>query len=201
MNVWRQPRNPVADQAPILFLDRDGVVIVDRNYLSDPGEVELVPGVPAALVRARAAGFRLVGVSNQSGLGRGMFGEDDLAAVMTRLDALLAAEGVVFDAFYYCPHAPEDDCPCRKPRPGLLEEAGRVFRWDPATSWVIGDKTDDVGLGRGAGMGAVHVLTGHGAGHRPRVIERWGEDPAVLLAADLPEAIDRILSHLPETGP
>lgn len=201
MTVWRRPAEPVPGTAPVLFLDRDGVLVVDKNYLADPAEVEIIPGVPAALIRAKEAGFRLVGVSNQSGLGRGMFGADDLAAVMTRLDELLAAEGVELDAFYYCPHAPEEDCHCRKPRPGLLEEAGETFRWDPRTSWVIGDKIDDVGLGRGAGMKTVHVATGHGTGHRKRVLDTWGADPMVLTAPDLPEAIGVILDQLPGPTP
>ena len=201
MNVWRSPAEPVHAEAPVLFLDRDGVLVVDKHYLSDPAEVEIIRGVPAALARAREAGFRLVGVSNQSGLGRGMFDEAALAAVMERMDELLAAEGVELDAFYYCPHAPEDDCRCRKPRPGLLEEAGKTFRWDPRASWVIGDKVDDVCLGRGAGMGAIHVATGHGAGHRKRVLDTWGADPMVLIATDLPGAIATVLDRLPGSAP
>lgn len=201
MNVWRRPTEPVTAEVPVLFLDRDGVLVVDKHYLSDPDAVEIIPGVPGALIRARDAGFRLVGVSNQSGLGRGMFEEDALVAVMERMDELLAAEGVELDAFYYCPHAPEDDCGCRKPRPGLLEEAGGSFRWDPRASWVIGDKIDDVGLARGAGLGAVHVATGHGAGQRERVLATWGTDPRVLTAADLPEAIAMIMDRWPGSAP
>lgn len=197
MTVWRQPDTPLAGRDPILFLDRDGVVVVDKNYLADPAEVELVPGAAAAMRRARDGGFRLVGVSNQSGLGRGKFGSRDLAAVMARLDDLLEAEGVGFDAFYYCPHAPEDGCSCRKPAGGLLAEAAERFTWDPAASWVVGDKIDDVGLGRRAGMGAVHVATGHGGEHRPKVRAAFGDDALVFFADDLAQAVDLILGRTP----
>ena len=199
MSVWHEPAT--AGQAgPVLFLDRDGVVIEDRNYLADPGQVVLIPGVAEAMVRARAAGFALVGVSNQSGLGRGLFGPDEFAAVMERLDGLLGAAGAGFDAFYYCPHAPHQDCRCRKPEPGLLEEAARRVPFLPELSWVVGDKASDVALGRSAGLGAVLVHTGYGAGEIAAVRARWGQDPRVLQAADLPGAVAAILAAGPEAG-
>jgi D-glycero-D-manno-heptose 1,7-bisphosphate phosphatase len=175
--------------APTLFLDRDGVVIVEKDYLRDARQVELFPGVTEALRRAREAGYQLVGLSNQSGLGRGRFTLADFAAVMGRLDALLQAAGVPLDGFFYCPHAPEDGCRCRKPAPGLLDEAARHLAWDPARSWVIGDKISDVDLALGAGLRACLVRTGYGSQQERRL----GERTTVLVADDLQAAVAAIL--------
>jgi histidinol-phosphate phosphatase family protein len=182
------PGTPTA--GPVLFLDRDGVIIIEKDYLADAAGVELVPGVPAALRQARAAGYRLVGVSNQSGLGRGRFTSEQFTGVMRRLDALLEAAGCPLDGFFYCPHAPADGCRCRKPKPGLLEEAATSFTYDPTRSWVIGDKVSDVDLALAAGLGAVLVRTGHG-----RVQEAALADRPALVADDLPAAVTAILAE------
>jgi len=193
MTVWSRPAAPLPP-GPALFLDRDGVVIEDRHYLADPDDVVLVAGAAAAMVRARDAGFRLVGVSNQSGLGRGLFGPEALAAVMRRVDELLAAGGARFDAFHYCPHAPEQACRCRKPEPGLLDEAAERVPWIPEGSWVVGDKASDVELALRAGLGAVLVLTGYGADADAAVAEAHAGNPRVLRAADLPAAVAAVLA-------
>lgn len=198
--IWRAPSGPAPREGPALFIDRDGVVIVDRDYLADPAGVELLPGVPAALRAAGAAGYALVGISNQSGLGRGRFGQAELAAVMERVDRVLADAGAGLDAMYYCPHAPQDGCRCRKPGPGLLEEASAAFQWDAARSWVIGDKASDVELGRRQGLGAVLVATGHGAGQRALVAAARPGDERVLFAADLAAAVAAILATRPGAG-
>ena len=192
--IWRCPPPGPPREGPALFLDRDGVLIVDRDYLADPAGVELVPGVGPALARAAAAGWTLIGLSNQSGLGRGRFGQAELEAVMARVDAELAAQGVTLDAMYYCPHAPGDGCRCRKPGPGLLEEAAAAFRWDPARSWVVGDKASDVELGRRHGLGGILVATGHGAAEAAAVAARFPGDTRVRLAADLPAAVAAVLA-------
>ncbi len=178
----------------MLFLDRDGVIIVDKDYLSDPDAVELVPGAGAAMARAARAGRLLVGLSNQSGFGRGYFGQAELDAVMKRVEAELAREGVVLDGLYYCPHAPDQGCRCRKPGPGLLEEASASFAWEAGRTWVIGDKASDVELGRRHGLGAVLVGTGYGAQQAELVRAAWPADPRVLFAVDLPAAIAMILA-------
>jgi D-glycero-D-manno-heptose 1,7-bisphosphate phosphatase len=190
MNRWPEASSPPPGvERPTLFLDRDGVVIVEKDYLHDAGQVELFPGVIEALRRARDAGYQLVGVSNQSGIGRGHFTTADLDAVMNRLDALLRAGGVALDAFFYCPHAPQDSCACRKPAPGLLAEARRELTWDPARSWVIGDKISDVDLALGAGLHACLVRTGYGSQQERRL----GERAPVLVADDLLAAVAAIL--------
>lgn len=173
---------------PALFLDRDGVVIVDRDYLSDPAQVELIPGVAETMKAASDAGYLLIGISNQSGLGRKFFTLPEMTRVMNRLDEILAREGTGFDGFYYCPHAPSDHCECRKPKTGLLEEAAATCQWDVAASWVVGDKASDVALARAGEMGAVLVRTGHGATFEQEVRLLGEDDPKILIADDLPAA-------------
>jgi len=198
--IWRSPPGGIVRTGPALFLDRDGVVIVDRDYLSDPEGVELVPGAAAAMVRAAAAGYLLIGLSNQSGIGRGRFGLAELEAVMERVDLELSRHGIALDAMYYCPHAPADGCRCRKPEPGLLEEAAASFRWDASRSWVIGDKASDVELGRRHGLGAVLVGAGLGTGEGARVATDWCGDPLVGQAADLAGAVGLILGAGADSG-
>ncbi len=193
MAVWKpcHPADP-AHEGPALFLDRDGVVIVDRGYLSDPEQVELLPGVAETMCAATDAGYLLIGVSNQSGLGRGRFTAEDLTRVMVRVDEHLARAGTGFDGFYYCPHAPQEACGCRKPAAGLFDEAGKSCRWDPARSWVVGDKASDVAFGRNSGLGAVLVRTGYGTDHQDEVKRQWENDSRVLVADDLPAAFAAI---------
>ncbi|MCX6626023.1 MAG: HAD family hydrolase [Candidatus Solibacter sp.] len=142
-------------------LDRDGTLIVEKNYLSDPSQVELLPTVLEGLTRLRRAGFGLLVVSNQSGVGRGYFSLDDVARVNARLAELAGP----FDGIYVCPHLPDAGCRCRKPKPGLLEKAARELGFDLANCFVVGDKASDVELARQAGGKAILVTTGYGAGH------------------------------------
>jgi histidinol-phosphate phosphatase family protein len=193
---WPEVSGPAVSPGPprpVLFVDRDGVLLVEKDYLADPAEVELVPGVPEALRRAREAGLTIVGLSNQSGLGRGRFTVAQFEAVMRRFDAILGREGVPLDAFFYCPHAPQDACRCRKPAPGLLEEAAAVLAWDPARAWLVGDKVSDVDLALAAGLRPVLVRTGHGRAQEALLGDRRG----VLVAEDLPAALTVILGEGP----
>jgi D-glycero-D-manno-heptose 1,7-bisphosphate phosphatase len=146
------------------FLDRDGTINVERNYLSDPAEVTLLPGAVAGLRRLREMGYALVVLTNQSGLARGYFTAARLEEIHARLRGMLAAEGVELDGIYVCPHGPEDDCDCRKPLPGLARRAAAELGLDLAASVMIGDKAADLGLGRAIGArAAILVRTGHGA--------------------------------------
>lgn len=144
------------------LLDRDGTLIRNIDFLADPDRVELLPGTAEALRRLRKLGFGLVVISNQSGVGRGLVRLDQLAAVNARLVELLAADGVALDGLYFCPHVSEDDCHCRKPRPGMVEQAVRDLHFDPALSIVIGDNVCDLDLARTLGIPAILVRTGHG---------------------------------------
>ncbi|HEU4611138.1 MAG TPA: HAD family hydrolase [Kofleriaceae bacterium] len=133
-----------------LFLDRDGTLIVDVGYPRDPERVELVAGAADAL-RELQRGHALVIVSNQSGIGRGLIREHEAVAVHERVIALFRAAGVTFAGAYYCPHAPDDRCRCRKPAPGLIEDAARELDLDVSRSFMIGDKPSDLEAGRAAG--------------------------------------------------
>lgn len=140
------------------LLDRDGTLIVERHYLADPREVELLPGVAAGLRQLRQLGLGLVVITNQSGVGRGYYTLEQVEQVHRRLGQLLAAEGVGLDGIYLCPHTPETGCECRKPRPGLVEKAARELDFDPQQCFVAGDRSCDVELGRRIGATTFLVL-------------------------------------------
>lgn len=149
---------------PAVFVDRDGTIIRERDYLSDPDGVELLPGAVAGLRAFAEAGYAVVIVTNQSGIGRGYFGEDEYAAVQRRVVERLAAAGVEVVASYHCPHHPEHTgpCECRKPAPGLFLRAIREHELDAAASVWIGDRVRDVVPARDLGGRAVLVRTGYG---------------------------------------
>ncbi len=138
-----------------VFLDRDGTVIVDRGYLSDPAGIAFEPGAVEALRRLHHAGFGLIFVSNQSGIGRGLMTAEQANDVHRRVLGLLAAEGVPITGSYICPHAPWDQCQCRKPSPVLVRRAAADREIDFSKSFVIGDKKTDVDLGRVTGCRSV----------------------------------------------
>jgi len=145
------------------ILDRDGTVIKEKHYLSDPDEVELIPGAAEGLRILREMDLGLVVLTNQSGLGRGYFNQATLDAVHERMTGLLAEEGVRLDGIYYCPHLPGEECDCRKPKDALLRRAAADLKFNPAKSFVIGDKPCDIELGRRVGATTILVATGHGS--------------------------------------
>lgn len=147
-----------------LLLDRDGTVIEDRHYLSDPEGVTLLPGVGPALGRLSRAGLRLFLVTNQSGIGRGYFTVPDYEACQARLAALLAPYGVTFVDVACCPHAPDEECSCRKPGTGMWDMLQNRHGLVAGETAMVGDKLDDVLFARNAGLAAaILVLTGKGA--------------------------------------
>ena len=150
-------------QPRYVVLDRDGTLIVERNYLADPAELELLVGVGSGLRRLKSCGLRLIIVTNQSAVGRGRLTHEQLHAIHARLRDMLSAEGISIEGIYYCPHTPDDGCDCRKPRPGLLMQAACEHTFDPRDSFVIGDKLSDIELGRRAGAISILVRTGYGA--------------------------------------
>jgi histidinol-phosphate phosphatase family protein len=141
----------LTERRPAVFLDRDGTIIRDRHYLADPAEIELLPRASEGLRLLRAAGFLLVVATNQSGVGRGYFGLETLERQHERLRELLVRHGVVLDAIYACPHAPDAGCTCRKPLPGLIVRAAEELGIDLRASWVVGDDARDADAGRAAG--------------------------------------------------
>jgi len=173
---------------PAVFADRDGTLVVERGYLSDPDDLELLPGVPQALRNLRAQGFALVLVSNQSGVGRGLFPLSRVYQAMARLRRLLRARGVELDAVYFCPHRPEAGCACRKPAPGLLERAAEDLVLDLSRSVMIGDKLIDVETGHRAGAGGVLVRSGYGRDEERRLAGEGVPRPPDRVCEDFAEA-------------
>ncbi len=152
-----------------VFLDRDGVINVDLGYVHRVEHFRFVPGSDVALARLQAAGWRLVVVTNQSGLARGLYSSADYERFTAHLRAQLAGAGVQLDAVLHCPHLPDAvvpayrlSCPCRKPAPGLLLQAARELSLDMGASVMVGDRLSDVFAGRAAGVGYnVLVRSGH----------------------------------------
>jgi D-glycero-D-manno-heptose 1,7-bisphosphate phosphatase len=139
------------------LLDRDGTIIVDKVYLSDPDGIAFAPGALEGLRLLRDAGFILVLVTNQSGVARGYFDTAALERVHARLTELLAAQGLALAGIYFCPHGPDDGCDCRKPAPGMVEEAMRDFGFEPAQAVVIGDSDADMGLAEATGLKGIKI--------------------------------------------
>ncbi|MDQ7052015.1 MAG: HAD family hydrolase [candidate division KSB1 bacterium] len=174
----------------LVLLDRDGTVIKEKVYLADPDGVELVSGAIDGLKRLQEAGAVLVIISNQSGVGRGYFSEQDVEAVNGRMVEMLEKAGVRIHGVYYCPHAPEDGCDCRKPEIGLLKQAERDTGLPLSSAFMIGDKAVDVEAGQRAGCRTILVLTGYGKEMRDRC------DPD-FVAEDLRAAAEWIVAQRP----
>jgi D,D-heptose 1,7-bisphosphate phosphatase len=147
-----------------IFLDRDGTLIVNRHYGSNPDEIKLLNGVAEGLVALRRAGYKLLLISNQSGIARGYFDEDDVAKMHDRLQKMLDHHGAALDGVEYCPHHPQGvvhpynvECSCRKPAPGMLRRAAHKHGVNLSASWMVGDIETDIEAGRRAGARTVLV--------------------------------------------
>lgn len=147
---------------PLVLLDRDGTLIEEKGYLSDPSGVKLLPGAVAGLKKLKRAGVRLVVVSNQSGIGRGLITRRQAEDVSDRFLHLLRLKKIILDGVYWCPHSPTAHCPCRKPKLGLVKRAARKLRMPWKGSISVGDRPSDVQLGQKTGGRGVLVLTGYG---------------------------------------
>lgn len=171
-----------------VFLDRDGTIILDRHYPGDPAAVELIEGAAEAIVRLRNAGYLILVITNQSGIGRGLISDADYQAVEGRMESLLAKKGAMIDGAYYCPHSPDQDppCDCRKPNTGLYLRAASDHDVDPSISFFIGDRLRDVLPGAGFG----------GRGFFVRGTEAVQEDdlpPGIRAVDSLAEATELLL--------
>ena len=176
-----------------VFLDRDGTLIVEKNYLHKPEEVEIFPGAGAALKKLSAAGFRLIIVTNQSGIGRGYYTLADAERVNEHLCRELAREGVRFEKIYIAPEAPDQPSRVRKPSPQFLFDARDEFNLNLAESFMVGDKLIDLECGWNAGVkGSILVRTGYGA-----ELERQSaaELSRATVVSNLEEMADWILSR------
>jgi len=176
---------------PAIFLDRDGTIITERQYLADPAGVELFSGAGVALRQLQDAGFKLVIVTNQSGIGRGYYTEADMHRVNARLLELLAADGVRIEKIYFSPEAPDQPSRGRKPSPQFLFDARDELGIDLAASYMIGDKLIDLECGWNAGAKqSILVRTGYGAKLEQQSPEKLGK---AWVVDDLVQAAGRIL--------
>lgn len=142
---------------PIALLDRDGTIIYNRHYLSDPEDLEFLPGAVEGLRRLRDRGWLFVLITNQSGIGRGYFDEARLGEIHERFEAMLAAEELRLEGIFYCPHTPDDDCACRKPRTGMVDRAVRELDLDLSRAAMIGDSAGDMGLAANLSIPGVFI--------------------------------------------
>lgn len=203
---------------PAVFLDRDGTVSVEMGYIHEQeiGNYRLLPGAAAGMKRLQQAGYKLVLVTNQSGVARGYYPEATVHRVHARLRVLLGVEGVKLDATYFCPHHPDPsgptdtgdagasgavkarpvealayDCECRKPKAGMGRDAARDLDLDLSRSWMIGDKSADLGFAKNLGVRSILVRSGYGERTLAKLKE--GGEALPPLAADLQEAAKIIL--------
>jgi D-glycero-D-manno-heptose 1,7-bisphosphate phosphatase len=168
---------------PAVFMDRDGTIMEDTHYCCNPKDVRIFPGVTEALRRVKSGGFKLIVITNQSGIGRGLFTLDQYCAVEAEL--LRQLGGGLIDATYYCPDVPGQPSNCRKPAPGMVVQARRDHQIDLSRSFLVGDKEIDVECAHNAGVRAIRVRTG---------IERdITETAADWIADDLPGAVEIIM--------
>lgn len=191
------PPSPAPPLRPAVFFDRDGTLIADEHYLSDPERVRLLPGAAAAVRRVQDAGLAVVVVTNQSGIARGLFTEADYERVRDRVNALLAEGGARVDATYHCPHHPDfgPPCACRKPGIALFQQAASEHALDLARSAFIGDRLRDVQPA--ARFGALGVLV-------PSADTPFGEmqraESEFTVSTTLGAAVDRVLVRLAAAG-
>ena len=170
----------------VVFLDRDGTIIVDKGYVHKKKDLEFLPNAVKGMKKLQNSGYRLIIASNQSGIGRGYFSKEDYFDFRHYMDEKLRKNKVSITAEYFCPHVPEDNCDCRKPRIGMLEKAARIFNLNLRECWMIGDSERDIQAGKSAGCRTIQILIGE-------------EKTSLILpdftARDLLEAADYILGN------
>ena len=186
----------LAEKGAAVFLDRDGTLIREVNYLCAIEQIEILPGVSQALSLLHDHGFKLVMVTNQSVVARGRLSENGLQAIHAELKKRLSGDGAALDAIYYCPHHPTegmDDyriaCDCRKPKPGMIERAARELALNPALSYVVGDQLTDMELAIGVGASGILIGREQAAGRDVAAIN-------VAVVADLSRAAEWIVERL-----
>jgi D-glycero-D-manno-heptose 1,7-bisphosphate phosphatase len=174
-------------KSAVVFLDRDGTIIEDVDYIREPHKVALLPNAGAGLRMMTEKGYLLFVVSNQSGIGRGLIQQDELDAVHARFIELLARERITIAGYGYCYHRPEENCSCRKPRHGLIPQTLGGRDVDYAACFTVGDKDTDLFLADSIGAKGFLVLTGKGVRTRaemePAVLARFPVKPDLLAAA------------------
>jgi D-glycero-D-manno-heptose 1,7-bisphosphate phosphatase len=172
--------------SPAVFLDRDGTLMRDVDYCGDPKDVEIFAGAPEALRTLKNRGYKLFVITNQSGIGRGFFTEEQYREV--EREVLRQIGDDLIEATYFCPHGPDHVCGCRKPEPGMVFQAAHDYNLDLTRSFFVGDKDSDIECGRRAGVKTILVHTGYG-----QYADQSGAD---FVARDLSHAADVILNAI-----
>ncbi|MFA6541904.1 MAG: HAD family hydrolase [Bacteroidota bacterium] len=156
-----------------VFVDRDGTINVDVDFLSSPDQLELIPRSAEAIRQLNLLNIPVIVITNQSGIARGLYSEDDLRTIHRAMDSLLEQHGASVTDYFYCPHHPNEgippyvkECECRKPKPGMLLQAAKKFGFDLQRSFVVGDKCIDVQTGRAVNATSIQVATGYGTGEK-----------------------------------
>jgi D-glycero-D-manno-heptose 1,7-bisphosphate phosphatase len=194
---------------PAIFLDRDGVIVEDVDYLAHAQDLRMIAGSAEAVARCNQLGIPVILVSNQSGVGRGFYSWRDFAAVQAALAAALAEAGAHFDAVLACAYHADAlgehrvaDHPWRKPNPGMLHEAGTRMQLDLSNSWIVGDRASDLAAGRAASLrGGVLVATGYGQTEREAALELVDQRFVVKISPNLAAAIEVPIASMREAKP
>ena len=173
-----------------VFFDRDGTINKEVHYLHKIEDVELYEQVRPALKKLQEAGYGIIFVTNQSGIGRGYYSLEQMHAVNKHIEEILAKDGIKIDRIYFCPHLPNDGCKCRKPATGMIDQAVNDFNLEIDEIWVVGDKPCDVQLGQNAGGKGILVRTGHGSKYQAN-----NEFKPNYIAEDLAEAVEFIIKE------
>lgn len=184
----------------IVFLDRDGTINREVEYLYRPSDLEILPGIPESLRKLKNHGFKLVVVTNQAGVARGYYKEEDVKHLHEYLNEQLAKDGAAIDGFYYCPHHPvhgigkyKAECSCRKPQTGMFEMAEKHFSVDKTHSYMIGDKLLDTEAGKRFGVSSILVGTGYGKEIYNTLTDEEKKQAFQFYAPDMKAAVDWIL--------
>jgi D-glycero-D-manno-heptose 1,7-bisphosphate phosphatase len=187
---------------PAVFLDRDGTINVEVNYLHRIADLVLVPGAAEAIARLNGAGLPVLVVTNQAGIARGLYDVAAMDLLHAHLQEVLAQHGAHVDGFYYCPHHPDVSglCSCRKPARGMLLRAARDHGVDLARSWLVGDSAGDIGAGRAAGCRTILVRTGYGSAVERQLDETSAGDRPDVIVDALPDAVTTILGTASDPG-
>ena len=183
-------------------MDRDGTMTIEGGYINHPSRLKLISGTAEAVKLCNDNGLLAVVTTNQAGVARGYFTEDLIHVVHDRLRSMIAKKGGQLDAVYYCPHHPREgkppyqsDCNCRKPRPGMIEQAAKELPVDLSRSYMVGDKISDSEFGHRLGLRTVMVMTGYGRGEYQYQRQDWSDTPD-FIAKNLKHAVEWIIEDL-----
>ncbi|HME56283.1 MAG TPA: HAD family hydrolase [Candidatus Lokiarchaeia archaeon] len=182
-----------------MFLDRDGTINKEVQYLHEPDKFRFEMHALEALHLLQDNKFKLIVVTNQAGIAKGLYLKNDVEVLHAFMTDWLEKEGIYVDGIYYCPHGEDDDCNCRKPRPGLIIQAMNDHALDPAQCWMIGDKLSDIEAGTSAGLRTILVLTGYGRAEKRKLqnmkTDQKKKQSPTMICMNLLEAAKKIVNH------